>query len=215
MDATRDQGLCLVAIAGPPALYEKVYAPAASKAGLTPEQATPPDSTSTRAALLERIRSARIVLIDARHIEPFSYFVLGAAAQTGTALLVVTGGVDDETFGLETGERMPFERPTTDDPEALDDLKSSTAKALSQRLFTAESGAPSADSRASASVSLATAPSGDRELSRAGAEALFNALVVDGLRPQTIRDELLAAGAPRSWIELRLSQLHAGPRPGW
>ncbi|HET8756974.1 MAG TPA: hypothetical protein VFM58_13235, partial [Solirubrobacteraceae bacterium] len=52
-------------------------------------------------------------------------------------------------------------------------------------------------------------------LSLVDSEGLINALWADGLSVASIRMELLEAGAPRSWVDLRLARLRPPRRPGW
>jgi hypothetical protein len=56
---------------------------------------------------------------------------------------------------------------------------------------------------------------GSSEISRQDAEALMNAMWAQGLHKATIRDELVGAGMPSSWVEFRLRTHRVARRSGW
>jgi hypothetical protein len=187
-------------------LYAETLAPGVKAAGLEPAPARPASTAKGLELLRVQVHTATAILADIRREDPFCFTVLGIAAAVTDRLVVVTDDASNVPYALEPGQVIV--RP--DELRSESDFKELTT-AITEHLIALPSGGESEQEDKLAPMQRVT------ELSRSLVEsdALINALWADGLSVASIRIELLQAGAPRSWLELRLARLRPPRRPGW
>lgn len=157
---------------------------------------------------LELISAATLVLIDAQ-----AGWTTQAGQAVGTSqalnipfLALMTPTQDDEPWGVRSVNRLE-----TQADYANDQWIAATRQRLQEQIGTL------LDVRASrTSVRSATGDAhlndrtGSPDFDLPSAERWLTDLWLDGLSTEVIRQELLRAGVPRAWIDLRLRR-----RPGW
>jgi hypothetical protein len=192
------------------AVYTGVLEPAVKAARLHPQPAEPARSQREREQLCEQIGDAAIVLVDARSPDPFCWLALGIAEAASRPVLAVVEphSRNELPLELEHEEVIELDHDSGQEQSARD-----MQNAIAERLMGAqrEVGQPSRRSAPSMSGNVVT-PS---DISQKDADALINAMLTDGLSPATVREELLRAGVPASWVDTRLLAVRLGGRPGW
>ena len=187
-------------------LYAETLAPGVEAAGLEPVRAQAASTAKGREVLRAQVHTATAILVDIRADDPFCFTVLGIAVAAAERLVVVTDDASRVPYELEPSQVIV--RP--DELRSPSDFRNLTT-AITEHLIALPCGAESEQEHRFAPTQYAT----ERSLSLAESDALINALWADGLSVASIRIELLQAGTPGSWLELRLARLRPPRRPGW
>lgn len=178
--------------------FENVFAPAVSSVHLQPVQAPSLTHPEDSQRLQQALADAAVAVADARHPDPTLYCQMGMSEAVHTPMIVIAASVDDLPMSVTEDRFIPFE----------DESSARWAETL-QTLIAERVGDQVRKVRP-----LPGVPPGRHDevsgFSLRDAEQLMAELFRDGCSLETIEQELLRAGAPSSWVAIRVKR-----RPGW
>jgi hypothetical protein len=178
--------------------FENVFAPAIRSAGLEPLQAPPLTHPEDSQKLQQALADAVVAVADARHPDPSLYCQLGMTEAVHTPMIVIAAAVEDLPISVSEDRFIRFEDESSAKwAETLQNLIAERVRKEVGKVRRLPSVPPTRHDVASG-------------FSLHDAERFMAELFHDGCSLETIEQELLRAGAPSSWVAIRMRR-----RSGW
>lgn len=178
--------------------FENVFVPAIRSVDLEPLRAPPLAHPDDSQKLRQALADAVVAVADARHPDPTLYCQMGMSEAVHTPMIVIAASADDIPISVTQERFIRFEDESS--AKWAETLQKLIAERVRKEVGTIRRlpGVPSAHHDEAPGFSLRDA------------ERLMAELFRDGCSLKTIEQELLRAGAPSSWVAIRIRR-----RPGW
>lgn len=177
--------------------FDQVFAPAIRSLDLEPVRAPQLTHPVDSQRLQQALSDAAVAVADARHPDPTLYCQLGMVEAVHTPMIVIAASLDDLPVSVTEDRFLHFD---DDSPRWAERLETLISEKVGKELG---NGPP-------APVVPPVREKQVPEFSLVDAERLMAELFRDGCSLAAIEQELLRAGAPRSWVAIRMRR-----RPGW